>query len=86
MYPLRYQSTISVVHEGIDTDVVIPNDRAELELPNGMTVCAGNEVITYVARNLEPYRGFPIFMRSLVRVLAQRPQAQVVIVGGDEVS
>jgi glycosyltransferase involved in cell wall biosynthesis len=43
-------------------------------------------VLTFVNRNLEPYRGYHIFMRALPAVLAARPQAQVVIVGGDEVS
>ena len=43
-------------------------------------------MVTYVARNLEPYRGFPSFMRSLPTILAQRPQARILIVGGDEVS
>ncbi|HMY07549.1 MAG TPA: glycosyltransferase, partial [Accumulibacter sp.] len=41
---------------------------------------------TYVARNLEPYRGFHMFMRALPKVLAARPRAQALIVGGDEVS
>ena len=49
-------------------------------------VAAGDEVVTYVARNLEPYRGFPSFMRSLPTLLARRPKAKVLIVGGDEVS
>jgi len=39
-----------------------------------------------VARNLEPYRGFPSFMRSLPAILEQRPNARVLIVGGDEIS
>jgi tetratricopeptide (TPR) repeat protein len=47
---------------------------------------AGEEIITYVARNLEPYRGFPSFMRSLPRILNARPKARVIIVGGDDVS
>ena len=47
---------------------------------------AGDEVLTYVARNLEPYRGFDRFMRSLPAILKARPQARVLIVGGDEVS
>ncbi len=42
--------------------------------------------MTYVARNLEPYRGFPSFMRSLPKIPASRPQARALIVGGDDVS
>jgi glycosyltransferase involved in cell wall biosynthesis len=47
---------------------------------------AGEEIVTYVARNLEPYRGFPTFMRSLPKVLSARRNARVIIVGGDAVS
>src|SRR5205823_6356299 len=47
---------------------------------------AGDEVLTYVARNLEPYRGFVSFMKALPSILTRRPHAQVLIVGGDEVS
>jgi glycosyltransferase involved in cell wall biosynthesis len=39
-----------------------------------------------VARNLEPYRGFHTLMRALPKILAERPDAVVSIVGGDEVS
>ena len=45
-----------------------------------------DEVITFVNRNLEPYRGYHIFMRALPRLLRERPNATVLIVGGDEVS
>ena len=76
-----------LIHEGIDTRVVVPNAAMHLQIPGtGVSVAAGDEVVTYVARNLEPYRGFPNFMRSLTIVLSQRPQARVLIVGGDEVS
>ena len=34
----------------------------------------------------EPYRVYNSFMRALPEVLAARPNAPVVIVGGDEVS
>jgi glycosyltransferase involved in cell wall biosynthesis len=47
---------------------------------------AGDPVVTYVARNLEPYRGFHVFMRSLPALLVAHPTCQVLIVGGDEVS
>jgi len=86
-YPKRYHSILHVIHEGIDTRTCAPDSNARLTLPDSAgELAAGDEVVTYVARNLEPYRGFPIFMRSLPAVLSSRPNAHVVIVGGDEVS
>ena len=86
-YPERYRSMLQVVHEGIDTESVRPDKMARLRLPNcEIELVAGDEIVTYVARNLELYRGFPSFMRSLPAILNQRPQARALIVGGDEVS
>jgi len=86
-YPRRYHPMLNVIHEGIDTRAVQPDPAARLLLKEKkLEIRAGDEVLTYVARNLEPYRGFPYFMRALPKILAARPQAQVLIVGGDEVS
>lgn len=85
-YPVRYRSLLHVVHEGVDTAIVKPDPNAMIKLPTGKSLAVGDEILTYVARNLEPYRGFPSFMRSLPQILAARPEAQVVIVGGDETS
>jgi glycosyltransferase involved in cell wall biosynthesis len=84
-YPARYHDMLSVVHEGIDTDTVRADSMATITV-DGMTLCAGDEIITYAARNLEPFRGFHIFMRALPEVLKRRPKAHVVMVGGDEES
>jgi glycosyltransferase involved in cell wall biosynthesis len=86
LHPLEMQSRISVLHEGVDTAIACPDPEATYTLPNGKELRYGDEVVTYVARNLEPYRGFHIFMRALPHLLKRRPQAQVVIVGGDGVS
>lgn len=87
LYPERYHSMLRVIHEGIDTRVVKPNAAAKLPLPDvSRELTSEDEVVTYVARNLEPYRGFQSFMRSLPAILSRRPKAQVVIVGGDDVS
>jgi glycosyltransferase involved in cell wall biosynthesis len=87
VYPACYQSKLHVVHEGVDTNIVVPNAKARLKVPNSdLELSAGDEVVTYVARNLEPYRGFPSFMRSLPAVLEQRPRAHILIVGADGVS
>jgi glycosyltransferase involved in cell wall biosynthesis len=65
----------------------VPNPRARLRVPDtDLELGAGDEVLTYVARNLEPYRGFPSFMRSLPTILERRPRAHVLIVGGEGVS
>ena len=85
-YPTIWHPKLKVMHEGIDTDIVRPDPEATFRVPNGSLLRAGDEVVTYVARNLEPYRGFPSFMRSLPLILRDRPQAQIIVVGGDEVS
>jgi glycosyltransferase involved in cell wall biosynthesis len=85
-YPRCYWDRISVIHEGIDTGFVRPDPTARLWLRGGVSLSRDDEVITYNARNLEPYRGFHIFMRALPKILQRRPQATVLIVGGDGVS
>jgi glycosyltransferase involved in cell wall biosynthesis len=85
-YPAPLRRMISVIHDGVDTDALAPDPAARFALPDGRVLHAGDEVLTFVNRNLEPYRGYHIFMRALPAVLKARPNAQVVIVGGDEVS
>ncbi len=85
-YPEYFRPRISVVHEGVDTDSLVPKRLASVTLPSGRTLPPDAEIITYVSRNLEPYRGFHIFMRALPGILRRRPRAHVLIVGGDEVS
>ena len=85
-YPPPLRKMLDVIHDGVNTEVMIPNPAATFTLPNGKVVKAGDEVLTFVNRNLEPYRGYHIFMRALPKVMEARPEAQVIIVGGDEVS
>lgn len=85
-FPAAYRARISVIHDGIDTDHVRPDADVRFTLPDGRVLTRDDEVVTFVNRNLEPYRGYHVFMRALPRVLRERPGAQVVIVGGDEVS
>jgi glycosyltransferase involved in cell wall biosynthesis len=86
LHPAAYRDKIQVIHEGIDTANLGPDPMATLKMPNGKVLKAGDPVITYVARNLEPYRGFHSFMPALPKILEEDPTCQVVIVGGDGVS
>ena len=83
--PEVYRSKVSVVFDGIDTDVVKPDAGAVVQVGD-KSFRAGDEVITFVNRNLEPYRGYHIFMRALPGILKRRPNANVLIVGADGVS
>jgi glycosyltransferase involved in cell wall biosynthesis len=85
-YPEKHHKCISVIHDGIDTELIHPEPNARLWLEGGASLGRDDEVVTYSARNLEPYRGFHVFMRSLPKVLRSRPNAHALIVGGDGVS
>jgi glycosyltransferase involved in cell wall biosynthesis len=85
-FPRQYQDRIAVIHEGVDVDLVKPDPAASLNLGGGVVLKPQDEIVTFVARNLEPLRGYHIFMRALPRILAQRPNARVLIVGGDGIS
>ena len=85
-FPDTFRDKITIVHDGIDTDKVCPNPDAALTVHPDLTLTRNDEVITFINRNLEPYRGYHIFMRALPRMLAERPNAHVVILGGDDVS
>ena len=85
-FPACFRDKITIVHDGIDTARLVPNPSASVTLPDGPTLRAGDEVLTFINRNLEPYRGYHSFMRALPAVMRARPRAQVVIIGGDDVS
>jgi glycosyltransferase involved in cell wall biosynthesis len=82
-YPIEFQGKIKVLHEGVDVDVVRPNPHAILRLADGRTFTANDELVTYSARSLEPLRGLHVFMRALPKILAERPKAQILIIGDE---
>lgn len=85
-FPERFRQRISVAHDGVDTDAVAPNPQATFTLPNGAACQPGDEVITFVNRNIEPYRGCHTYFRALPQMMAERPNAQFVVVGADGIS
>jgi glycosyltransferase involved in cell wall biosynthesis len=87
LFPPALRGKIAVLHEGINTDLICPARNVEVELyGTGLRIRPGDEVITFVSRDLEPYRGYHVFMRALPRILERRPNARAVIVGGSNVS
>ena len=85
--PIPYQNRLSIIHDGIDTTTARPDPKATVTLGrDGVTLRPGDEVVTFVNRNLEPYRGYHSFIRALPEILRRRPQARAVLVGGNGVS
>jgi glycosyltransferase involved in cell wall biosynthesis len=89
-FPEPFRSNIAVIHDGIDTNAIAPNPNVSLTLNvNGggtIKLTRDDEVITFVNRNLEPYRGYHTFMRALPEIMRRRPNARILIVGADGVS
>jgi glycosyltransferase involved in cell wall biosynthesis len=86
-HPAALRSQIRVIHDGIDTDRFVPDAAARFPLGDtGRVLRPGDEVITFVARQLEPMRGYHRFLRALPLLQRLRPQAQVVLVGGQDTS
>ncbi len=84
-FPESFRKRITVAHEGIDTDLVSPNPDVKIQLKTNLSLSRQDEVITFVNRNLEPYRGYHVLMRALPEILKRRPNARILIVGGDGV-
>ncbi len=88
IFPPWARPRLEVLPEGVDLGLCRPRPAARRRLfhPGGIRIAPGDKLVTYVARNLEPYRGFHVVMRALPRVLAERADVQVVLIGGDDVS
>ncbi len=85
-HPKEFLHKISVLHDGIDVNTCKPDPKAMLPLTPELNFKLGDPVVTYIARNFEPYRGFPTFMRAAEIIQRERPDAHIIAVGADEVS
>jgi glycosyltransferase involved in cell wall biosynthesis len=87
-YPEWARPYITLLPEGVDLDVCKPSAevrRRPLKI-NGTTIRPGDKLVTYVARDLEPYRGFHVMMRAVPHLLRARKDVRVVLVGADGIS
>ena len=86
IFPREMQPKIHVVHDGLDTENLRPGPPPPRFSVGGQDFATSDEIVTFVSRNLEPYRGFHIVMRALPEILRARPKARICLVGGDGVS
>ena len=87
VFPAHFHDKFYVCHDGIRTDLLGPDPDVSLSLQRlDQPITRQDEVFTYLARNLEHARGFHIFMQALPKILDARPNARVLVIGGDDVS
>jgi len=91
-FPEPFRDRITIIHDGIDTQALQPQEdnKVHLSVKNSkgeaIRISRRDPVLTFVNRNLEPYRGYHIFMRALPELLKRCPGLRVLIVGGNDVS
>jgi glycosyltransferase involved in cell wall biosynthesis len=86
-FPPEYHSKITVLHDGIDTSFFQAKPGTKLVLPSiQLDLSHASEIVTYVARGMEPYRGFPQFMEAAAILQQRRPHCHIVVVGEDRVA
>ena len=84
-FPESHRNRISVIHDGIDTNIACPNSKPDpLELHDGTVLTAGDQVITFVNRTLEPYRGCHTLIRAIPELQRLAPEARLLIIGKTE--
>ena len=84
-FPDFLQPRLSQVHEGVDVEQLKQLRRNQQQRPAWMPQGDGLELVTYVSRGFEEYRGFPQAMQALALVQQQRPNAHILIAGSDVV-
>jgi glycosyltransferase involved in cell wall biosynthesis len=86
-FPPEFHNKIKVHHDGIDTQFFQPQPGAQLFLPRiNLDLREVPEIVTYVARGMEPYRGFPQLIETLSLLQKRRPNCHAVIIGENRVA
>jgi glycosyltransferase involved in cell wall biosynthesis len=86
-FPTEYHQKVTILHDGIDTNYFRPRSEATLSMPVAdLDLSEMDEIVTYVSRGMEPYRGFPQFMEAVALLLKRRPGCHVIIIGEDRVA
>ena len=85
-FPEPFQERFQVIHEGIDTHLLGQLRQRNLPRPEVLPVDPRTEVLTYVSRCFEEYRGFPQAMQAIALLQQRRPHLHVLIAGHDGVA
>jgi len=82
-FPECLQQRLQVIHEGVDTARLSGLRSSQLPRPSCLPDDPAIEVLTYVSRCFEEYRGFPQAIEAIVRLQRRRPKLHVLLAGHD---
>ena len=85
-FPAAVSGHLQVVHEGIDTAGLAGLRSRRLPRPACLPPDDDLEILTYVSRGFEDYRGFPQAMEAIAQLQARRPRLHALLVGSDVVA
>lgn len=78
------ENKINILHDGINTQYMIPEKGKKLVI-KGLDLSHAKEIVTFVGRGMEPYRGFMQFMEMASILQQERPNIHIVVVGSERV-
>lgn len=98
-YPAAFRQEIQQIHDGIDTDYMYPDPAASLRLEpqetpgesrlaqdGPLVLGRKDKIVTFVVRNIEPYRGAHVFLRALPELQKRHPDTHILIAGDNGAS
>lgn len=86
-FPKHFHDKMYVCHDGIRTDKLKPNKKAQVSLGRiGRPLTVKDEIVTFMSRNLETTRGYHQFMRAVPKIQKARPNARILVIGGNDAS
>ncbi|CAH1651419.1 glycosyltransferase [Chelatococcus asaccharovorans] len=83
-YPVELHSKIAVLHEGIDVSGLVADEASVAQWRLKLGIRRQAPIITYVARYLEPHRGFHILMRAVPILQSLVPDAHILVIGAEK--
>lgn len=85
-FPAHLRQHLLVIHEGVDVVRLRGLRDQRPPRPSCLPRDQEVEVVSYVSRGFEEYRGFPQAMQAIAELQRRRPMVHVLIVGADVVA
>lgn len=84
-FPTEWQERISVIHDGIDLERIASiRSPSCLDMPCGKRIHKGQQIVTFINRRLEPYRGCHTMIRAIPIIQRLLPEAIIIMVGSQD--